>query len=128
MRGCSGVGHVVLDVPHGRSNQPPLFELRRSAVALAKAERTGLTLSVWLFCRSVGIRGSGEEPAAVLEGDTRGVGGRRSIARLIAIDDQHRAGGQILLAPSAPVERIGAAGLPRPLHDLAVLARHVDVD
>jgi hypothetical protein len=39
---------VVLVAVQAGPNQPPLFELRRSAVALAKAERTGPTTFIIL--------------------------------------------------------------------------------
>src|SRR5262245_13421265 len=78
--------------------------------------------------RGVCVRRAREEPASVLERDAGGVRGGRAVARLEAIDHEDRAGGEIFLAPSAPIKRVCAAGLPRPLHHLAVFPFDVKVD
>src|SRR5688500_19251577 len=62
-----------------------------------------------LFLLRVLIRGAGEQTLPVRERDTACVGGVRAVPRLPAVDDQDRAGGQVLLAPAAAEERIGAA-------------------
>src|SRR5204863_5610517 len=91
-------------------------------------ERSSLCFRLLVLLWNRGVGGACEQQYSVREGDGPDVARQGAVARLPTIDDECRAGGQILLAPTPAKQPVRAVGLARPILGFAVRTRHVEVD